>query len=107
MLRMQDSLLLQDSAPSHRHLAYKPECSSVVVNTILVLNFLPRFIVFAVNAVKQTRRLPGLLYTIRLLEIHQDDALALERDIDHPCRAVVSEGGVTSPSFVLPNGTSL
>ena len=78
-----------------------------MVNEILVLNFLPRFIVFAVNAVKQTRRLPGLLYTIRLLEIHQDDALALERDIDYPCRPIVSEGGVTSPSFVLPNGTSL
>ena len=62
---------------------------------------------FAVNAVKQTRRLPGLLYTLRLLEIHQDDALALERNIDHPFRPVVSEGGVASPSFVLPNGASL
>ncbi len=64
-------------------------------------------IVFVVNAVKRTRRLPGLLYTIRLLEIHQDDVLALERDIDHPFRPVVSEGGTTSPSFVLQNGASL
>jgi hypothetical protein len=56
---------------------------------------------------KRTRRLPGLLYTIRLLEIHQDDVLALERDIDHAFRPVVSEEGVTSPSFVLPNDASL
>ena len=60
-----------------------------------------------VNAVKRTRRLTGSLYTIRLLEIHQDDALALERDIDHSFVPVVSGGAATSPSFVLPYGVSL
>lgn len=62
---------------------------------------------FAVNGVRQTRSLPGSLYTIRLLEIHQDDVLALERDIDHSFRPVVSGGAAASPSFVLPNGASL
>jgi hypothetical protein len=65
-----------------------------------------RFIGFAVNGVKRTRSLPGSLYTMRLLEIHQDDALALERDIDHSFRPIVL-GAADSPSFILPNGASL